>query len=290
MAFLLSRGGANVIAEVQRWQYFLLRMDIGQVGAIDGDFGLNTETATKFFQVKCGISTTGRVDDQTLGEATKHGYTIVDDDHYEQIADEGFPPRPPDLQSPTDEARHQNFGCFRFSQLPRAQRPDAEAIVTKGSCDGHQVDWTAANIIRLPVPQLRFARGSSGTIRCHEAAAPVFRAMFEAWERDDLLHLVRTYEGAFNARYKRDQAPLGSAGHGELRSSDVGALSNHAFGSALDINAGDNPFRQMPAICGHRGCVRELVAAANRVGVFWGGHFGSPKDGMHFEVSRLDRV
>lgn len=46
MPFRLSRGGPNVIAEVQRWQYFLLRIGINQAGSIDGDFGLKTETAT----------------------------------------------------------------------------------------------------------------------------------------------------------------------------------------------------------------------------------------------------
>jgi D-alanyl-D-alanine carboxypeptidase len=28
------------------------------------------------------------------------------------------------------------------------------------------------------------------------------------------------------------------------------------------------------------------VAAANALGIYWGGHFGNP-DGMHFEVARV---
>jgi len=31
---------------------------------------------------------------------------------------------------------------------------------------------------------------------------------------------------------------------------------------------------------------RELVEAANSIGIYWGGHF-STKDGMHFEISKL---
>jgi hypothetical protein len=44
---------------------------------------------------------------------------------------------------------------------------------------------------------------------------------------------------------------------------------------------------KVPAFCGRRGSIRELVASANALGVFWGGHF-STQDGMHFEISRLE--
>ena len=56
----------------------------------------------------------------------------------------------------------------------------------------------------------------------------------------------------------------------------------------LDINADDNPFNNQPALCPMRGCVRELVASANEIGFFWGGHFSSPKDGMHFEFADFE--
>ena len=45
--------------------------------------------------------------------------------------------------------------------------------------------------------------------------------------------------------------------------------------------------KPMPAICGRRGSVRELVEAANSLGIYWGGHFSTTKDGMHFEISKL---
>lgn len=66
----------------------------------------------------------------------------------------------------------------------------------------------------------------------------------------------------------------------------MNALSNHSFGSAFDINFVDNQLGDVPAFCGQRGSVRELVAAAHAAGVFWGGFFGT-KDGMHFEISKL---
>lgn len=287
MPFQLSRGGGNVPAEVQRWQYFLRRQGIGQVGAIDADFGLNTETATKFFQVTHGLGATGKVNQGTLEKAAELGYTIVPDDYYSRRAGPGFPEEPSDLTSPSNATRNADFTCFRFLQRPLDQRPDAEAIVQKGSCDGSAPDWVAAHVVNIDAPQLRFARGFTGRVRCHARAAPVLAALFRKWEEDDLLHLVISYEGCFVPRYKRGKAPPGEGGHGQKRSSDVGALSNHSFGSAFDINFVDNQLGHVPAFCGRRGSTRELVASANALGIFWGGHFGTP-DGMHFEIGRLE--
>jgi len=284
MPFFLSRGGKNVIAEVQRWQHFLLTQAINQVGAIDGDFGQNSELGTKFFQVSAGVTATGKLDEKTLQAAVARGYGVVPDDYYTSRAGDGFPKKPAKLNSPSDDSRATDFGCFRFLQL--AMRPDAEAIVIKGSCDGSVADWTAANIVQIPVPQLRFAVGFRGTVRCHAKAAPVMQALFAQWEKDNLLHLIRSYEGCFVPRYKRKQASPMGVGHGLKQSSEVTALSNHSFGSAFDINFPDNQLGVVPAFCGERGSVRELVASANAVGVYWGGHFGN-RDGMHFEISKL---
>lgn len=286
MPFLLSRGGRNIPAEVQRWQYFLLKQEISQVGSIDADFGLNSETATKFFQVKVGIPANGKVDDRTLQKAKDLGYSILPDDYYDKRSGTGFPARPTNLSTPSDTTRNRDFTCFKFIQRPRDQRPDAEAIVQKGSCDGSEPDWVAAHIVNIDVPQLKFARGFNGRFRCHSKTAPNFAALFAKWEEDDLLHLILSYEGCFVPRYKRNQAPPGNNGHSEKKSSDVTALSNHSFGSAFDINFVDNQLNQEPALCGRRGSVRELVASANEIGIFWGGHF-SNKDGMHFEISKL---
>lgn len=286
MPFQLSRGGANVPAEVQRWQYFLRREGFDQVGSIDADFGLNTETATKFFQVKHGLSATGKVNESTLARAGELGYTILPDDYYAKRSGPAFPKKAAGLSSPDNATRNADFTCFKFLQRPRDQRPDAEAIVQKGTCDGSQPDWVAAHIVNIPMPQLKFARGFSGRVRCHSRAAPVLTALFQQWERDDLLHLIISYEGCFVPRYKRKQAPPGTAGHGLKQSSEVNALSNHSFGSAFDINFIDNQLGDVPAFCGQRGSVRELVAAAHSAGVFWGGLFGT-QDGMHFEISKL---
>lgn len=236
--------------------------------------------------MQSGLTSNGKVNDQTLQKAQEFGYTILADDYYTERAGTSFPAEPNDIESPSNASRNAAFTCFRFSQRPRAQRPDAEAIVIKGSCDGALSDWTASKIIEVPMPQLRFARGFNGKVRCHKLAAPIFIKLFEAWERADLLHLIVSYDGCFVPRYKRKQAPPGAGGHGEKQSVDVSALSNHSFGSAFDINFSDNMLDQVPALCGGRGSTRELVAAANALKVFWGGYF-STQDGMHFEISRL---
>ena len=288
MSFTLSRSGrGNVPAEVQRWQYFLRRQGIPQAGNIDGQFGMKTEAATKIFQLGANLPANGKVDVRTLDQAGRHGYTIVPDDYYDLKAGTDFPRRPSHISSPSNATRNRDFTCFRFLQRPLSQRPDAEAIVIKGSCNDQHADWENGHVIEFDMVQLKFARGYNGSFRCHAKAAPLLSALFQKWEQDDLLHLILTYEGCFVPRYKRNQAPGGRNGHGVKESADEAALSNHSFGSAFDINFIDNMLGTEPAICGQRGSVRELVSAANSLGIFWGGHFSGSKDGMHFEVSKL---
>jgi hypothetical protein len=287
MPFTLSRGGTNLPAEVQRWQYFLRKQGFDQVGAIDADFGKNTELGTKFFQVREGLTANGKADANTLQRAAELGYTIVPNDYYEKRKGTGWPRPPRGLESPSNATRNRLFTCFKFIQLPLAQHPrDPEEIVIRGSCDGREPDWVAEHIVDIEMPQLKFARSYHGRFRCHVKAAPIFQKLFQKWEEDDLLHLIIAYEGAFVPRYKRHQAPGGFGGHPERRSVDVSELSNHSFGSGFDINYADNTFPSEPAEVGSRGSTRELVAAANSLGIYWGGHF-SNKDGNHFEVSKL---
>jgi D-alanyl-D-alanine carboxypeptidase/Putative peptidoglycan binding domain len=289
MPFLLSRGGNNVPLEVQRWQYFLLTHGFSQVGNIDAQFGLKTENATKFFQVQHNIApVSGELDDVTLAAAESLGYKVVSDAYYDDKLTDGYPQRPNNLSSPTNADRNAGLGCFEFKQLPIANRADQDEIVILGSCDGSIDDWRHSNIIDVAIPQLSFASGASGAVTCHKIVAPHIQKLFARWAALDLLHLVRAYDGSFSPRYKRGQSPSDS-GHDVERSEDVDTLSNHAFGSAFDINADDNPFKTRPALCPTRGSVRELVIPANELGFYWGGHFSAPKDGMHFEFAAFDR-
>lgn len=133
----------------------------------------------------------------------------------------------------------------------------------------------AKNILTVDILQLNGVDMGgptcSGRIKFHRFALAQLQGMWAAWEVAGLLDRVLTYGGSFVPRFIR----------GSSRS-----LSNHAFGSAFDINVAWNQLGHEPALKDQEGCVRELVPIANDYGFYWGGHF-SRRDGMHFEVATL---
>jgi Putative peptidoglycan binding domain len=255
MPFLLARGAKNIITEVQRWQYFLLvERGITAVGSVDGGFGSQTEQATKLFQMQNAIPTTGKLDAQTLSVAQNLGYTVKPDDYYDKLIAQGFPKKPSNLSSPTNAARNKALTCFKFKQLAKPHRHDPDGIVITSSCDGSVSDWENKFIIRVAVPGLAHLPTFSGFMRAHSVVAPHLVALFDAWAQADLMHLFLTYEGAFVARYIRGGSPSDGA-HGIKESKNVGNLSNHAFGSAFDVNATWNMRGTPSALPGEKGCV-----------------------------------
>lgn len=134
-------------------------------------------------------------------------------------------------------------------------------------------DWVVRHIIEVHIPQLeRFRNTNGGRIKFHRVAADQLRRLWQAWEDAGLLDLVLTFDGAWWPRTIR---------------SNPTTLSNHAYGTAFDINAQWNGFYRPAALVGDRGSVRELVPIANALGFFWGGHWNydgrGASDGMHFE-------
>jgi hypothetical protein len=286
MSFELSRDSRSAPAEeVQRWQGFLLRQGLALGGGVDGVFGQNTELATKAFQTNLGIAATGALDAATLAEASKLGLRQKPPGHHALLRE---PPLPADFGSPGPRWRDRNLGCFAFHQPPPDQRgDDRDRIVIEASCDGAAADWAAASLVSVDIPQLRLLGFGNGKVMFHRAGANALRALWAAWEATELLHLILTFHGTFSARYSRDRSPSYVEGHGRKLSREVPALSNHAFGSAFDINRKWNDFDKPPAAAGQPGCVWELVPIAHQNGFFWGGHFSTRKDGMHFELARL---
>ena len=67
----------------------------------------------------------------------------------------------------------------------------------------------------------------------------------------------------------------------------VGKLSNHASGTAIDLNASRHPLGQVGTF--EPGKVPMLRALAHKWGLKWGGDYQSRKDEMHFEIS-IDAV
>ncbi len=96
--------------------------------------------------------------------------------------------------------------------------------------------------------------------------------MWADWEAAKLLDRILVYDGSFVPRFVRGSRTV---------------LSNHAYGSAFDINERYNKLGKRAALVGERGCVRELVPIANLWGFCWGGHYNGRPDSMHFEVAFL---
>jgi hypothetical protein len=187
-----------------------------------------------------------------------------------------WPPPPTNLPPLFNiEDRQRIFSKFDFRPAPIAGNP--ERIEVLGT-------WKQDNIVPVAVPQLaalaaRKVPGApkSGTMFWHRLAVKQLLGLWKAWEDAGLLDRIIIYAGDYNPRFIRGSTSV---------------LSNHAFGTAFDINA-DFPSKLnwlgVPAaLVGQRGCVRELVPIANAFGFYWGGHFGAGRvDGMHFEVAKV---
>jgi peptidoglycan hydrolase-like protein with peptidoglycan-binding domain len=242
----------------------------------DGNFGPNTRNAVIAYQRDRGVGVSGMVDDNTSRALERDGLVLRGPLLPEGRPGVAWPPPPANLPQPTSQLTESLFGRFDFSWTPEPRNP--EHITIHGS-------WEADNIVSVHIPQLDnclfdgdhgYVVATVGQIRCHKLAAPHVQALFAAWEGARLLDRVLTYNGAFVPRLKR----------GSTRGTRTN-LSNHAWGTAFDIDADLNPLGHTPLGLGARGCVRELVRIANEHGFYWGGHFGSRPDGMHFELSKL---
>lgn len=266
MALRILRSGSTG-NDVSRWQNFLLGQRCYR-GEVDGDFGELTANATKTFQRAQGLSADGIVGPKTIARALTLGFDIGFTDPNRADHDEALLPGAAPLKPLTStEARQKLFGRFQFEPAPVSNNREAIRILG---------DWQAQNIVMVPIPQLKgistYGKPNSGRMQFHRAAAEQLKALWASWESAGLLDRILTFEGAFSPRFIRGSR------------SD---LSNHAFGSAFDINAKWNPLGAIPASAGSEGSVRELVEIANAHGFYWGGHFATRPDGMHFEVAKL---
>jgi len=117
-------------------------------------------------------------------------------------------------------------------------------------------DWVRQNIVEEQLPIL-------GPVKCNRVLMPRLRAALSDLERRGLSRLVD--RGDFAGCYAPRRIPV------------TGALSLHALGLAVDLNAHANPYgkrsRQDP----------RLVRVMRRNGFTWGGAWPTVKDAMHFE-------
>ncbi|MDI1478912.1 M15 family metallopeptidase [Polyangium sp. y55x31] len=253
--------------DVAGWQLFLIGQKFDP-GIADGIFGADTLAATVAFQSAHHLEADGKVGRNTLACALQLGFGSLPDPEDLEEKGPNWPPRPDDLPTIGLAERQALFGKFEYVADPHPG--ERERIRVLGS-------WAKDNIVTIEVPQLVGKKGAApkGQVTCHRRAADQIRALFAAWERARLLDRVLTWDGCYNPRF--------------IRGSDT-ILSQHAFGSAFDINAAQNGYGAEPARVGKPGSVRELVQIANELGFFWGGHFSGRLDGMHFEIARLVEV
>lgn len=249
--------------EVIRWQNFLRGQEL-YGGAVDGQFGPMTEHATINFQTALGLGVDGIVGNETFAAAMLRGFEVIKNDTDSEVGP-NWPP-PPDFKPLVGQAARQaKFGKFEYKS---AGNPvDPEAVIILG-------DWVGKYIEKVTIPQLRGVLGApkSGEIFIHTYARAPVEALFRKWEEAGLMPLVLSWAGSWVPRFIRGSRTI---------------LSNHAFGTAFDINAGWNPLGVQPPLKGKKGSVRELVPIANSLGFYWGGHFKSRPDGMHLELARL---
>ena len=246
---------------VRAWQSFLVGQGLDP-GGLDGEFGDKTEAATRVFQSRHGLEADGVAGRQTLLKAMELGFELIEEPAAD-ISGSNFPPRPDFPPLVGLAARQAVFGAFSF--VPEPRPGNRENIRILGT-------WERDNIITVPIPQLRSALGSGAPsgMRFHRLAAAQLQGLWRDWEAANLLNRILSFDGAFVARFIRGSTTT---------------LSNHAFGSAFDINAAENPLGARPALVGNRGATRELVPLAHKWGFYWGGHFGTRPDGMHFEIA-----
>jgi hypothetical protein len=118
--------------------------------------------------------------------------------------------------------------------------------------------WEDANIVQVRLPLL-------GLMKCNKRILPQLTGAIGELQARGLTHLIRTFNGCYSPR---------------MQVGNTYALSRHAYGIAVDLNATRNPYGEAP----HQD--PRLVELMERWGFTWGGRWLVP-DGMHFEFVRF---
>jgi hypothetical protein len=248
--------------EVIEWQKFLSRKGYA-VGPIDGIFGTKADLATKEWQSMNRLTADGIVGKKTLEKA---GVDLTPDEEEEsapvpsKLPSNYYPPKP-NFSSPTQAQVKAMFGSFTW-----IRKNKSEIAITN--------NWIDRNIVLTHIRQLEGVYGApkDGYIRLHRLAVTPIVNVFDEIEERGLLDRIISFAGSFYPRL--------------VRGSDT-VLSNHSWGTAVDLNAPENWLGRQPAKIGQKGCLLELVPIFNKYGFFWGGHYKRRLDGMHFELARI---
>lgn len=245
--------------DVRKWQTFLTGQGLLQT-PVNGVFDEATKEASKAFQRLHNLEPDGVVGDKTVGAAMILGFGLLQDTS-EGIDSANWPPKPSFHPLTGNAQRGEVFGKFSFRHKPLPGNKENIEVTD---------NWARDNIVTVNIPQLVPVKNSPA-VQFHKKAKKQLEKLWKEWGDAGLLHLVLTWGGSYVPRFIRGSTSI---------------LSNHAFGSAFDINVEWNLLGAVPALVGRKGSVRELVEIANNNGFYWGGHF-TRLDGMHFEVAVL---
>lgn len=273
MSLTLSVGSFG--NDVRRLQDYL-NAELAASLLSDGSFGGSTRQEVERFRKRYGLPSSPSFDAGCYAVSAQRGLQPLAFSTEPKKQDlSTWPPRPRKLTSPSGAHMQARCGTILFEWQPVPG--NAEHIRVTNS-------FVEENIVTVEVPQLRdcivpVGKNSfmkeDGRIRFHKNHAGRLVQLFSDWDAAGLMNRILTFDGSFVSRLKRGSTK-----------GVVANLSNHAWGTAFDINAYWNPLGTVPAAMGDRGCARELVEIANQNGFFWGGHFGEKRsDGMHFEVA-----
>ena len=247
-------------AFVRQWETFLCGQDLLADKEVDTKFTEESAEATRNFQIRHGLGIDGVAGNQTIGFAMAQlGFEVL------PLSSEDYPPKPRSAKSLNFAKRQELFGKIEFEAAGTKSNPEAIKITN---------DWAKKNLTSVVIPQLKGVYGApaSGKIWVNAAIRDQTKALFQAWEDAGLIDRVLSWGGSYNPRFIRGSRTT---------------LSNHAHGTAIDLNVPWNGLGCRPALVGEKGSVRELVDLAWEHGWFWGGWYSKRKDGMHLEACRI---
>jgi hypothetical protein len=252
--------GSDVLA----WKLFLRGHDPYSELIVDDDkFDVDTVNETKEFQRSAGFrgdDVDGVVGPLTLAVALQRGFCVISDDR-DDVNGPNWPKKPADSGPASYDWRLKTFGSFSFVPANVPGNPEAIRIT-----DG----WHKKNITNVTFPA---PVGQVRSSQFHVLIAQQVVSLLQEWYALGMWDRIVTWGGSWVPRFVRGSRSV---------------LSNHAWGTAFDINVQWNQLGRVPALRGERGSVRELVDTAAAHGFFWGGGFANGRvDGMHFEAAKL---
>ncbi len=148
-----------------------------------------------------------------------------------------------------------------------SSRDHGGAPVSARSQNGWPASKNPADIdvVSVSVPGLRHGKT---TIQVVRKVAPAFVEMIQWWEKN--IEPV-TQVGSYDYRTVRGSTTV---------------ISNHASGTAVDINQDKHPLGAVAGADGIPVAMREAIRVkAASLGLRWGGFFRGRKDAMHFECA-----